>query len=75
MHYWHGIVTGTLILALVMTSGCAGLLTGDLKAEIHDSSSITVPLPLSSVLSFLVSQNTTTPAVTRSPTGEKDDDG
>ena len=71
MHYWHGIVTGTLILALVMTSGCAGLLTGDLRAEVSDSSSITVPLPLSSVLSFLVSQNTTIPAFTRSPTGEK----
>ena len=73
MHYWHVIVTGTLILALVMTSGCAGLLIGDLKAEISDSSSITVPLPLSSVLSFLVSQNTTTPPVIHSPTGEEGD--
>jgi hypothetical protein len=73
MHYWHFIVTGTLILALVMTSGCAGLLMGDLKAEIHDSSTITVPLPLSSVLSFLVRQNTTTLPVTQSPTGEKGD--
>jgi len=73
MQYWHFIVTGTLILALVMTSGCAGLLMGDLKAEISDKSSITVPLPLSSVLSFLVSQNTTIPPVTHSPTGEKGD--
>jgi hypothetical protein len=73
MHYWHFVVTGTLILALVMTSGCAGLLMGDLKAEIRDSSSITVPLPLSSVLSFLVSQNNKTPRVTPSSTGENVD--
>jgi hypothetical protein len=73
MQYWHFIVTGTLILALVMTSGCAGLLMGDLKAEIRDSSTITVPLPLSSVLSFLVSQNNTTPWVTPSSTGKNVD--
>ena len=60
MQYRYFVVTVALILALVMTSGCTGLLMGDLKAEIHDSSSITVPLPLSSVLSVLVSQNTTT---------------
>jgi hypothetical protein len=71
MQYWHFIVTGALILALVMTSGCTGLLMGDLKAEIRDSSSITVPLPLSSVLSVLVSQNTTTSPFTWSPPGEK----
>ena len=73
MQYWHFIVTGSLILTLVMTSGCAGLLMGDLKAEIRDSSSITVPLPLSSVLSVLVSQNNTTPPFTQSPTCEKGD--
>ena len=73
MQYWHFIITGTLIFALVMTSGCTGLLMGDLKAEIRDSSTITVPLPLSSVLSFLVSQNTTIPPVTRSSTGKKGD--
>lgn len=66
-------VTGTLILALVMTCGCAGLLTGDLKAEISDSSTITVPLPLSTVLSALVSKNTSTPLVIPSPPGEKED--
>jgi hypothetical protein len=73
MHYWHGIVTGALVFALVMTSGCTGLLMGDLKAEIHDSSSITVPLPLSSVLSVLSSQNSTIPPFTRSPPAEKGD--
>jgi hypothetical protein len=71
MQYRHFIVTVTLILALVMASGCTGLLMGDLKAEIHDSSSITVPLPLSSVLSVLVSQNTTTPPGDQFSTGEK----
>jgi len=75
MHYWHGIVTGALVFALVMTSGCTGLLMGDLKAEIHDSSSITVPLPLSSVLSVLGSQNSTLPPFTRSPPAEKGDLG
>ena len=73
MQHWHFIVTGALILALVATSGCAGLLMGDLKAEIRDSSTITVPLPLSSVLSVLVSQNKTTPPVTPDPSGEKGD--
>jgi len=72
MQYRHFIVTVTLILALVMASGCTGLLMGDLKAEIHDSSSITVPLPLSSVLSVLVSQNATAPSDQFS-TGEKGD--
>jgi len=71
MQYRHFIVTVTLILALVMASGCTGLLMGDLKAEIHDSSSITVPLPLSSVLSVLVSQNTTPPPGDPFSTGEK----
>jgi len=73
MHYWHFMVTGTLILALVMTSGCTSLLMGDLKAEIHDSSSITVPLPLSSVLSILGSRNSSIPPFTWSPTEEKGD--
>jgi hypothetical protein len=58
MQYRHFVVTVILILALVMTSGCTGLLMGDLKAEIHDSSSITIPLPLSSVLSVITSQDT-----------------
>jgi hypothetical protein len=46
---------------------------GDLKAEIRDSSTITVPLPLSSVLTILGSQNTTIPPVTQSPPGENGD--
>ena len=71
MHYSHVFVTVALILALVMTSGCTGLLMGDLKAEIHDSSSITIPLPLSSVLSVLVSQNNTTPPGNPSSTDKK----
>ena len=71
MHYWHFIVTGALILSLVMTSGCTGLLMGDLKAEIHDSSSITVPSPLSSIFSVLGSQNTTSLPFTLFPKEEK----
>lgn len=70
MQYRYFVVTVALILALVITCGCTGLLMGDLKAEIHDSSSITVPLPLSSVLSVLVSQNTTTSPFTLFPKGE-----
>jgi hypothetical protein len=73
MHYSHVFVTGALVFALVMTSGCTGLLMGDLKAEIHDSSSITIPLPLSSVLSVLVSQNNTTPPGNPSSNDEKED--
>jgi len=73
MQYRHFVVTVALILALVMTSGCTGLLMGDLKAEISDSSDITIPLPLSSVLSVLVSRNTTTPPVNQSSTGERVD--
>jgi hypothetical protein len=73
MHYSHVFVTGALILALVMTSGCTGLLMGDLKAEIHDSSSITIPLPLSSVLSVLVSQNNSTPPGNPSSTDKKEE--
>jgi hypothetical protein len=71
MQYWHFMITGTLILALVMTSGCAGLLTGDLRAEIRDDTAMTIPLPLSSVLSVLASRNTTTPPVNQASTGEK----
>jgi len=71
MHYWHFMVTGTLILALVMTSGCAGLLTGDLRAEIRDDSAMTIPLPLSSVLSVLASRNAVTPPDNQSLSGEK----
>lgn len=71
MQYWHFMVTGTLILALVMTSGCAGLLTGDLRAEIRDDSAMTIPLPLSSVLSVLASRNITPPPVNQVSTGEK----
>jgi hypothetical protein len=73
MQHWHVFVTGALVFALVMTSGCTGLLMGDLKAEIHDSSSITIPLPLSSVLSVLVSQNNTTPPGNPSSNNEKED--
>ena len=73
MQYRHFVVTVTLILALVMTSGCTGLLMGDLKAEISDRSAITIPLPLSSVLSALASRNTTIPSVNQSSTGEKAD--
>jgi hypothetical protein len=73
MQHWHVFVTGALVFALVMTSGCTGLLMGDLKAEIHDSSSITIPLPLSSVLSVLVSQNNTTPPGNPSSNDEKED--
>jgi len=73
MQYRYFVVTVTLILALVMASGCTGLLMGDLKAEIHDTSSITVPLPLSSVLSVLVSQNTTTSPGIHSSTDKKVD--
>jgi len=71
MQYRHFVVTVILILALVMTSGCTGLLMGDLKAEIHDTSSIPVPLPLSSVLSVLASRNTTTLTDNQSLTDEK----
>ena len=73
MHYRYFVVTVVLILALVMTSGCTGLLMGDLKAEISDRSAITIPLPLSSVLSALASHNTATPPVNQSSTGEKAD--
>jgi hypothetical protein len=71
MQYRHFVVTVILILALVMTSGCTGLLMGDLKAEIHDSSTITIPLPLSSVLSVINSQDTATLSVNQSSTDEK----
>jgi hypothetical protein len=71
MQYRRFVVTVILILALVMTSGCTGLLMGDLKAEIHDTSSIPVPLPLSSVLSVLASQNTTTLTSNQSLNDEK----
>jgi len=73
MEYRHFVVTVTLILALVMTSGCTGLLMGDLKAEISDSSAITIPLPLSSVLSALANGNTATPPGNQSSTGEEVD--
>jgi hypothetical protein len=73
MHYRYFVVTVVLILALVMTSGCTGLLMGDLKAEISDRSAITIPLPLSSVLSALASHNTATPPVNQSSTIEKAD--
>ena len=33
MQYRHFVVTVILILALVMTSGCTGLLMGDLKLK------------------------------------------
>ena len=71
MQYWHFMVTGTLILALVMTCGCASLLTGDLRAEISDSPVMTIPLPLSSVLSVLASRNSTPDPEDESLTGEK----
>lgn len=71
MHYWHFVVTGMLLLALVMTGGCAGLLMGDLKTEIRDTSSITIPLPVSSVLSVLVGQKNTALPSARFPTEEK----
>jgi hypothetical protein len=73
MQYRHFVVIVALILALVMTSGCTGLLMGDLKAEISDSSDITIPLPLSSIVSVLASQNTTTLPVNQSSTSEKVD--
>ena len=71
MQYRHFVVTVILILALVMTSGCTGLLMGDLKAEIHDSSAITIPLPLSSVLSVITSQDTAILPVNQSLTDGK----
>jgi hypothetical protein len=71
MQYRHFVVTVILILGLVMTSGCTGLLMGDLKAEIHDSSAITIPLPLSSVLSAITSQDTAMQPVNQSLTDEK----
>ena len=71
MQYWHFMVTGTLILALVMTCGCASLLTGDLRAEISDSPAMTIPLPLSSVLSVLASRNNTTHPENESLTEKK----
>jgi hypothetical protein len=73
MQYRHFVVTVTLILALVMTSGCTGLLMGDLKAEISDRSAITIPLPLSSVQSALANRNPTTSSANQSSTGEKAD--
>jgi hypothetical protein len=73
MHYGHFGVTGILILALVMTSGCAGLLMGDLKTEISDTSSLTIPLPISSVLSVLVSRNSTPLTFAWPPSGDKED--
>ena len=71
MQYRHFVFTVILILALVMTSGCTGLLMGDLKAEIHDSSAITIPLPLSSVLSVITSQDTAMLPGNQSLTDEK----
>jgi hypothetical protein len=73
MQYRYFAVTVALILALVMTSGCTGLLMGDLKAEISDRSVMTIPLPLSSILSALASHNTATPPVNQSSPGEKAD--
>jgi hypothetical protein len=71
MQYRHLIVTVILILALVMTSGCTGLLMGDLKAEIHDSSAMMIPLPLSSILSVINRQDAATLPVNQSSTDEK----
>ena len=71
MQYWHFMVTGTLILALVMTSGCSSMLTGDLRAEISDSPAMTIPLPISSVLSVMASRNSTAQSGIDSLTGEK----
>jgi len=73
MQHWHLVLTGILLLAFVMTGGCAGLLMGDLKTEISDTSSITIPLPVSSVLSVLVGQNSSALPSVWSPTREKGD--
>jgi hypothetical protein len=73
MHYWHFIITGMLLLALVMTGGCAGLFMGDLKTEIRDTSSLAIPLPVSSVLSVLLGQNSTEVASAQFLTEEKAD--
>jgi len=73
MQYRHFVVTVILILALVITSGCTGLLMGDLKAEISDSSAITIPLPLSTVMSALANRDTTAHPVNQSSTTEKAD--
>ena len=71
MQYRYFIAIVTLVFAIVMTSGCTGLLMGDLKAEIHDNSAITLPLPVSSVLSVITSQDTAMLPVNQSPTDEK----
>jgi hypothetical protein len=71
MQYRYFIAIVTLIFAIVMTSGCTGLLMGDLKAEIHDNSAVTLPLPVSSVLSVITSQDTAMLPVNQSPTDEK----
>ena len=71
MQNWHFVITGMLLLALVMTGGCAGILMGDLKTEIRDTTSITIPLPVSSVLSVLVGQKNTALPSARFPTEEK----
>jgi hypothetical protein len=71
MQYRYFIAIVTLIFAIVMTSGCTGLLMGDLKAEIHDSSATTIPLPLSSILSVITSQDTATLPVNQSLNDEK----
>jgi hypothetical protein len=44
---------------------------GNLRSEISDSSSITIPLPLSSVLSVLTNQNTPNPPINKSSVREK----
>lgn len=71
MQYRYFIAIVTLVFAIVMTSGCTGLLMGDLKAEIHDNSAVTLPLPVSSVLSVITSQDTAMLPVNQSPTDEK----